>query len=114
MQFWNDESICETDSTNPFLKTEFEVLPLIPGITRAPLFVGYFPLNPAGINGVFNKLDSSAGRKDEMNGGKHYSITERQPQVCHIVALSGVSSQATQAPLRADRFNYNAPSCKLI
>ena len=34
-------------------------LPFIPGINRAPLLVGYFPLKPAGINGVFNKLESS-------------------------------------------------------
>lgn len=30
----------------------------IPGIIRDPLLVGYFPLKPAGINGVFNKLES--------------------------------------------------------
>ena len=33
-------------------------IPFIPGIIRDPLLVGYFPLKPAGINGVFNKLES--------------------------------------------------------
>jgi len=35
-------------------------LPLIPGIIRAPVFVGYFPLKPTGISGVFNNPESSA------------------------------------------------------
>ena len=46
-----------------FLKLK---LPLIPGITRAPDLVGYFPLKPTGISGVFNNSESSAERQNKI------------------------------------------------
>ena len=36
----------------------------MPGMIKAPDFVGYFPLNPKGMSGAFNKIESSAEKKE--------------------------------------------------
>ena len=38
----------------------------MPGMIKAPDFVGYFPLNPKGMSGAFNKIESSAEKKRDM------------------------------------------------
>ena len=38
-------------------------LRFMPGMIKAPDFVGYFPLNPKGMSGAFNKLESSAEKR---------------------------------------------------
>ena len=57
---------CDTSPSPPICYRY--CIPFIPGIIREPLLVGYFPLKPAGINGVFNKLESWSEKRYQPLG----------------------------------------------
>ena len=57
---------CDTSPSPPICYRY--CIPFIPGIIRDPLLVGYFPLKPAGINGVFNKLESWSEKRYQPLG----------------------------------------------